>query len=110
MSIPVYYRNGINAFQGFFCGNRHIVDQAKSHCTIKLSVVARRAHKGKTMLTINGSLHSSNSCAGSVKGNGKRTAGDIGIRIQPVKLPGCGTPLLKPKEITGVMNTLNIFA
>ena len=96
VSIPVNDRKSINVFQGFFRSNRHVIDQAKSHSAIKLSVVARRAHKGKTVFTFHGSLHSSNRCAGSVQGNIKGSAGNIGIRIQPAKRGSRGTPLLKP--------------
>jgi hypothetical protein len=96
VSIPVNDCNGVNVFQSFFRCNCHVVDEAKSHSTIKLSVVARRAHKGKTVFTIYGSLHSSDRCAGGVKGNIEGTGGNIGIRIQPSKRRSRGTPLLKP--------------
>jgi hypothetical protein len=109
VDIPVNDRNGLNVFQGFFRSNRDVVDQAKSHSAIKFSMVARRAHKGKTVFAFQGSLHSSNRCTGSVQGNIKGSAGNIGIRIQPAKRCSRGTPLLKPCEVTGIMDTLSIL-
>jgi hypothetical protein len=96
VDVPVNDRYGVNVFEGFFRSNRHVIDQAKSHSAIKLSMVAWRTHKGKTVFAFQGSLHSSNRGSCSVQGNIEGTAGNIGIRVQPAKRRGRGTPLLKP--------------